>query len=150
MLERPVRARVPVDQTWNLADIYPSPARWAEDAARVDEDVRALAAYQGRLHVDGAVDDGAHLYWAQQPHFYMNLYPYTYAAGLAGGYALVRALREEGQPAVDRWLRLLTRGNTRPALELLRDAGVDLGSAEPLRQAVDYAGSLVDELERSF
>jgi len=77
MLERPVRARVPVDQTWNLADIYPSPARWAEDAARVDEDVRALAAYQGRLHVDGAVDDGARLYWAQQPHFYMNLYPYT-------------------------------------------------------------------------
>ena len=97
-----------------------------------------------------AVDDGARLYWAQQPHFYMNLYPYTYAAGLAGGYAAVTAMREEGQPAMDRWLHLLTRGNTRPALELLRDAGVDLSSAEPLRQAVGYFGSLVDELERSF
>ncbi len=80
----------------------------------------------------------------------MNLYPYTYAAGLAGGYAAVKALREEGQPAVDRWLRLLTRGNTRPALDLLREAGVNLSGADTLRQAVEYAGSLVDELERNF
>jgi len=97
-----------------------------------------------------AIDDGARLYWAQQPHFYMNLYPYTYAAGLAGGYAAVTAMREEGQPAVDRWLRLLTRGNTRPALDLLRDAGVDLSSADTLRQATNYFGSLIDELEQSF
>jgi len=80
----------------------------------------------------------------------MNLYPYTYAAGLAGGYAAVTAMREEGQPAVDRWLRLLTRGNTRPALDLLRDAGVDVSSADTLRQAAGYFGSLIDELERSF
>jgi len=97
-----------------------------------------------------AVDDGARLYWAQQPHFYMNLYPYTYAAGLAGGYMAVKAMREEGQPAVDRWLRLLARGNTRPPLDLLRDAGVDLESSEPLRHAVAYVGSLVDELEQGF
>lgn len=97
-----------------------------------------------------AVDEGARLYWAQQPHFYMNLYPYTYAAGLAAGCAMARALREEGQPAVERWLRLFARGNTRPAIELLRDAGVDMSGPEPLRQAVGYFGSLVDELEQSF
>jgi oligoendopeptidase F len=80
----------------------------------------------------------------------MNLYPYTYAAGLAGGYAAVKAMREEGQPAVDRWLRLLTRGNTRPAIDLLQDAGIDLSSADTLRQATNYFGSLIDELEQSF
>ena len=80
----------------------------------------------------------------------MNLYPYTYAAGLAGGYAAVTAMREDGQPAVERWLRLLTRGNTRPAIDLLQDAGIDLSSADTLRQATNYFGSLIDELEQSF
>ncbi|HWE63070.1 MAG TPA: oligoendopeptidase F [Chloroflexota bacterium] len=97
-----------------------------------------------------AVDDGARLYWAQQPHFYMNLFPYTYAAGLACGYAAVSAMREQGQPAVDRWLHMLTLGSTLPPIELAQAAGVDIGDPETLRQAVRYFGSLVDELEQGF
>lgn len=96
------------------------------------------------------IDDGARLYWAQQPHFYMNLYPYTYAAGLSCGFAAAEAIRTEGQPAVDRWLHTLQAGGTLPPLELMRLAGVDMASPEPLRRAVRYFGSLVDELERSF
>ncbi len=96
-----------------------------------------------------AVDDGARLYWAQQPHFYVNLYPYTYAAGLSCGCAVAELIEHEGQPAVDRWLHMLTLGNTRPPLELLRLAGVDMTSPEPLRMAVRYFASLVDELEQS-
>lgn len=97
-----------------------------------------------------SVDEGARLYWAQQPHFYINLYPYTYAAGLSCGFAVAEAIKQEGQPAVDRWLRTLKAGGTMPPLELMRLAGVDMASPEPLRRAVAYFGSLVDELERSF
>lgn len=94
------------------------------------------------------IDDGARLGWAQMPHFYMSIFLYSYSAGLASGYAVVQAMREEGQPAVDRWLRMLTLGNSRPPITLLREAGADLTNPETLRQAVRYFGTLVDELEQ--
>lgn len=94
------------------------------------------------------IDDGARLGWAQMPHFYMSIFLYSYSAGLASGYAAVQAMREEGQPAVDRWLRMLTLGNSRPPITLLREAGADLTNPETLRQAVRYFGTLVDELEQ--
>lgn len=96
------------------------------------------------------VDDGARLYWTQQPHFYMNLFPYAYAAGLAVSYSAVTAMEDEGQPAVSRWVDMLKLGTTVPPLALAKHAGVDLADPETLRRAVRYFGSLVDELEASF
>jgi len=97
-----------------------------------------------------ALDDGARLYWAQQPHFYVGLYPYTYAAGLACAYNVVEGIRRDGQRAVDRWLDTLRAGLTLPPVELARRAGVDMTSPEPLQRAVAFFGHLVDELEQSF
>jgi oligoendopeptidase F len=94
--------------------------------------------------------DADRLYWSQQPHFYRGLYPYTYAAGLACGYGVADSIGSQGQPAVDRWLATLRAGGTRSPLELMRQAGVDLASPEPLRRAVAFFGRLVDELEQSF
>ena len=101
---------------------------------------------------DGTVeiDEAARLYWAQQPHFYRGLYPYTYAAGLSCGYGVAAAIRAEGQPAVDRWLRTLRAGGTLPPLDLMRLAGVDMTDPAPLRRAVGFFGQLVDELASSF
>jgi oligoendopeptidase F len=101
---------------------------------------------------DGSVvvDDAARLYWAQQPHFYRGLYPYTYAAGLSCSHSIAEAIHQEGQPAVERWLRTLKAGGALPPIELMRMAGVDLTNPEPIRRAVAYFGSLVEELERGF
>jgi oligoendopeptidase F len=97
------------------------------------------------------IDDGARLYWAQQPHFYLGgLYPYTYSAGLVCACGVAEAIYVEGQPAVDRWLSTLEAGVTLPAVDLMQRAGVDLTGEAPIQRAVDYFGSLVDELERSF
>lgn len=97
-----------------------------------------------------AIDDGARLTWMRQPHYYMGLYPYTYAAGLSAATAVARAIRQEGQPAVDRWLQALRAGGTLKPLDLMRLAGVDMSRPDPIRQAVAFVGSLVDELEQSF
>jgi oligoendopeptidase F len=102
---------------------------------------------------DGTVvtDEAARLYWLQQPHFYLGgLYPYTYSAGLSCAYGVTEAIRAEGQPAVDRWLATLALGTTLPAVELARRAGVDMTTPEPIRRAVGFFSTLVDELERSF
>jgi oligoendopeptidase F len=80
----------------------------------------------------------------------MGLYPYTYAAGLTASTAVSQMIQEEGKPAAERWLEVLKAGGTKKPLELMKMAGVDMSSPEPIRKAVAYVGSLVDELEKSF
>ncbi|HYF94395.1 MAG TPA: oligoendopeptidase F [Symbiobacteriaceae bacterium] len=96
------------------------------------------------------VDEGARLTWMRQQHYYMGLYPYTYSAGLTAATAMAQMIREEGEPAVQRWLKVLKAGGTKRPLELLAMAGVDMSKPDPIRRAVAYVGSLVDELEKSF
>lgn len=96
------------------------------------------------------IDDGARLTWMRQPHYYMGLYPYTYAAGLTASTAVAQLIQAEGEPAVLRWLEVLKAGGTMKPLELMKHAGVDMSSPDPIRKAVAYVGSLVDQLESSF
>jgi oligoendopeptidase F len=96
------------------------------------------------------IDDGARMTWMRQPHYYMGLYPYTYSVGLVASTAMAARVADEGPAAVQRWLQVLQAGGTLPPLELLQTAGIDLSTPEPIRAAVAYVGSLVDELEQAF
>ena len=96
------------------------------------------------------IDEGASLTWMRQPHYYMGLYPYTYSAGLTASTAVAQMIKEEGQPAVDRWLEVLRAGGTMEPLELLKHAGIDMSTPDPISKAVAFVGSLIDELEESF
>lgn len=96
------------------------------------------------------VDDGARMTWMRQPHYYMGLYPYTYAVGLVAASAMAQRVQQEGAPAVQRWLEVLKAGGTQPPLELLRRAGIDLSTPQPIHDAVAHAGRLIDELEGLF
>ncbi|MCU5378104.1 oligoendopeptidase F [Bacillus cereus] len=96
------------------------------------------------------IDEGAGLTWMRQPHYYMGLYSYTYSAGLTASTAVAQMIKEEGQPAVDRWLDVLRAGGTMKPLELMKHAGVDMSKPDAIRKAVSYVGSLIDELESSY
>jgi len=96
------------------------------------------------------IDDGARMTWMRQPHYYLGLYPYTYSVGLVAATAVAGLVADEGPPAVQRWLQVLKAGGTLRPMELLQLAGIDLTSPAPIRAAVAYVGSLVDELERAF
>ncbi|KMN43137.1 oligoendopeptidase F [Bacillus paramycoides] len=96
------------------------------------------------------IDEGAGLTWMRQPHYYMGLYSYTYSAGLTASTAVAQMIKEEGQPAVNRWLNVLRAGGTMKPLELMKHAGVDMSKPDAIRKAVSYVGSLIDELERSY
>jgi oligoendopeptidase F len=96
------------------------------------------------------IDDGARMTWMRQPHYYLGLYPYTYSVGLVAATAMAGKVAEEGAPAVERWLQVLKAGGTMKPMALLQHAGIDLSSPEPIRAAMAYVGSLVDELERAF
>ncbi|MGG1675309.1 oligoendopeptidase F [Neobacillus sp. NRS-1170] len=96
------------------------------------------------------IDEGAGLTWMRQPHYYMGLYPYTYSAGLTVSTAVAQMIKEEGQPAVDRWLDVMRAGGTMKPLELIKHAGLDMSKPDPIRKAVAYVGSLIDELEQLY
>ncbi|RIK38668.1 MAG: oligoendopeptidase F, partial [Chloroflexi bacterium] len=61
--------------------------------------------------------------------------------------ALAKAILEEGAPARDRYLRFLSRGSSQYSLDLLRDAGVDMETPQPIEDALSIFEGLLDELE---
>ncbi|MDQ0159731.1 oligoendopeptidase F [Alkalibacillus salilacus] len=99
---------------------------------------------------DVEIDEGAELTWMRQPHYYMGLYPYTYSAGLTASTAVSQLFKEEGQPAIDRWLEVLKLGGSKTPQELMKYAGVDMTTPEPIKKAVVYVDSLVTEVEESY
>lgn len=90
--------------------------------------------------------DGMGSAWMRPVHHYLNFYSYQYATGISVAAAFANAVLTEGAPAVDRYLRFLSAGASAHAIDVLREAGVDLDTAEPIRQAVALFSELVDEL----
>ena len=94
------------------------------------------------------VDDAVRINWGRVPHFYRAFYVYQYATGLSAAITLARAVRDEGAPAQERYLALLAGGGSDYPLALLRKAGIDLTSPEPVRVALGEFERVVAEMER--
>lgn len=94
-----------------------------------------------------ALDDEVMLEWGRIPHFYTAFYVYKYATGIAAATALSHQLLTEGQPAVERYLDFLGGGSAKTSIELLKGAGVDMTTPEPVEQALQVFADLVDQME---
>lgn len=92
--------------------------------------------------------EGTELTWMRQPHYYMGLYSYTYSAGLTIGTVMSQRIKNEGEPAVQDWLKTLKAGGSLSPVELAQTAGIDITTDQPLKETIAYIGELVDELER--
>ncbi len=93
------------------------------------------------------IDDLIDIEWARIPHFYYNFYVYQYATGISAASALVQQILHEGKPAVERYLKFLRSGSSVYSIELLRKAGVDMTSPEPVRQALSLFESHLAQME---
>ncbi|GAA0380436.1 oligoendopeptidase F [Bacillus horti] len=96
---------------------------------------------------DMVVDQDIELEWSRIPHFYYNFYVYKYATGFAAATALSKQILEEGQPAVDRFLSFLKSGSSDYPIEVLKKAGVDMTSPEPIRQALEVFEDTLNQFE---
>lgn len=92
------------------------------------------------------IDDEIALEWARIPHFYYEYYVYQYATGFAAAIALSERILHGGQSAVDAYLEFLSGGCSKPPIELLQRAGVDMTTPKPIDEALDTFSSLVDEM----
>jgi len=73
---------------------------------------------------------------------------YQYATGISAALALVQQIMQEGKPAVERYLQFLSSGSSDYSIELLKKAGVDMTSPEPVRQALKVFDTHLDEMEK--
>lgn len=92
-------------------------------------------------------DEEIALEWARIPHFYYNYYVYQYATGYSAAIALSRRILQEGQGAVQDYLGFLGGGCSQDPVDLLRGAGVDMSTPQPIQAALDLFQSLLDEME---
>ena len=115
-------------------------------AALLDEQYAGLVRrYYGPAYT---VDADAGMEWAYVDHFFYKYYVYSYATGLSCGIALADRVRAQGEPAAQAYLGMLRGGCSKPPLELLKGAGVDLTTPAPVEAAMRTFGRTLDEVEK--
>ena len=92
-------------------------------------------------------DDEISREWMRIPHFYTPFYVYQYATGYSAAVALSAKILKEGKPAVDAYLSFLKGGSSKDPIDLLKMAGVDMTTPEPVQSALELFAQKVDELE---
>lgn len=97
---------------------------------------------------DIVIDEEIGLEWARIPHFYYNFYVYQYATGYSAATALSKQILEEGEPAVSRYLDFLKAGSSDYPIEVLKRAGVDMTSPEPIKEALAVFEKTLNEMEQ--
>ncbi|WCN39337.1 oligoendopeptidase F [Aneurinibacillus uraniidurans] len=97
---------------------------------------------------DMVIDEDIKMEWARIPHFYNEFYVYQYATGFSAATALSQQILSEGEPAVKRYLNFLSSGGSDYPIELLRKAGVDMASPEPVVEGLKVFARLLDEMEK--
>jgi oligoendopeptidase F len=93
------------------------------------------------------VDPLIEIEWARIPHFYSSFYVYQYATGISASAALARQILADGEPAVQRYRRFLSSGSSDYSISLLRDAGVDLSTPQPVQEALNMFADYLSQLE---
>lgn len=93
------------------------------------------------------MDEEESFTWARVPHFYYRFYVYQYATGLAASELLAKMVKEEGMAGAGKIMRFLKAGNSDYPIEILKLAGVDMTSKEPIQAVVTKMNDLMDQLE---
>lgn len=96
---------------------------------------------------DFIVDEGLDVEWARIPHFYYNYYVYQYATGFLAAIALSERILSGDAGSVRDYIEFLSGGCSKDPISLLKDAGVDMTSEEPAKNALKLFNQLVDEMD---
>ncbi|HRD55282.1 MAG TPA: oligoendopeptidase F [Parachlamydiaceae bacterium] len=109
------------------------------------EEYRKLTAkyYGDFVTLDPEID----IEFARIPHFYYNFYVYQYATGISAALSLAEKVLKGGEKERDAYLSFLKAGSSDYPIEILKKAGVDMRSKEPVNSAIEKFEGLVKKLE---
>src|SRR6476660_7577030 len=94
------------------------------------------------------VDDYVAHEWSFIPHFYRDFYVFQYATSFTASEALAAKVKSGDADAIRRYLAFLNAGGSKYPIDLLKDAGVDMTTDEPLDLTVRQMNRVMDEMER--
>ena len=95
-----------------------------------------------------SVDDYVANEWEFVPHFYTPFYVYQYATSFTASTALYEKVRAKEPGAVERYRAFIAAGGSKYPVELLKDAGVDMTTREPLDMTIQKMNRVIDEMEQ--
>ena len=93
------------------------------------------------------VDDYIANEWSYIPHFYRDFYVFQYATSFTASEALAQKVKAGDPQAVKKYLTFLSAGGSKYAIDLLKDAGVDMTTDEPLQLTLKQMNSVMDQME---
>jgi oligoendopeptidase F len=93
------------------------------------------------------VDDFIANEWAFIPHFYNSFYVFQYATSFTASSALSEKVLSGDAEATQRYLKFISAGRSKYPIELLKDAGIDMTTDEPLQLTVNKMNRVMDEME---
>jgi oligoendopeptidase F len=94
------------------------------------------------------VDDYIAHEWSYVPHFYRDFYVFQYATSFTASEALAVKVKSGDSAATRKYLAFLRAGGSKDPIDLLRDAGVDMTTDEPLDLTVKSMNRVMDEMEK--
>jgi len=97
---------------------------------------------------DFELDELAKVGWSRVPHLYYNFYVYQYATGLAASNQFVANIDAKKPGAVDSYLAFLGAGSSDYPVNMLKTAGVDMNSSEPVDNLLKDFSSILDQMEQ--
>jgi len=104
--------------------------------------------YYGHDQGVTVVDDYIAHEWSYIPHFYRDFYVFQYATSFTAAEALSAKVLAGDADATRRYLTFLAAGGSKYPIDLLRDAGVDMTTDEPLDLTMQRMNDVMDEMER--
>jgi oligoendopeptidase F len=103
--------------------------------------------YYGHDQGVTVVDDYIAHEWSYIPHFYRDFYVFQYATSFTAAEALASKVLAGDAAATRRYLTFLGSGGSKYPVDLLRDAGVDMTTDEPLELTIRKMNRVMDEME---
>lgn len=86
--------------------------------------------------------------WMRVPHFYRAYYVYKYATGMTSAINFAIKIDSGDEVAKEKYLEFLKSGTSDYSLNILKKAGVDLGTKEPYKVVEKELKWAIDELEK--
>jgi oligoendopeptidase F len=86
--------------------------------------------------------------WSYIPHFYRDFYVFQYATSFTASAALAEKVKAGDKSALKKYLDFLAAGGSKYPIDLLKDAGVDMTTDEPLNLAMKEMNRVMDEMEK--
>ena len=93
------------------------------------------------------VDDYIANEWSYIPHFYRDFYVFQYATSFTASAALAEKVMNGDPEAKRKYLTFLSAGGSKFPIDLLKDAGVDMTTDEPLDLTMKAMTRVMDEME---